>query len=654
MTRRSIALLIVLLLVAAAAAWHRLAPLHSVISAKPPAEALAYPLEPSHARIHDAARILAPFGSRLGRMADDFNKDLGIDVHVVTQGVSGSTIEEQSEQVFRERAIGVNAATGGVLILLNPALRTARIEVGYSLEGGLTDLHMGRIARDQLAPYVSYASAGMAVMDVLHYLRDQVYLSAALGNIQLGEAFQRQPKFIEIERFLSGGAGAKTALSSLPIDSDLKRRVPPARRKHYAPADDVRESVAAFLRATADLAGDPSLELFTEGSRVMRTHYPLAPFEELQRVERVSASMPLEYRVDGDYAVATSRRPVTGFVPILLHREDGLWRVDLVETWKNLFFDQDGNYLLRNSNTPYAFGLEQFGSGRHFDVAPLPLGGHNIAGELAGLASRADVLSKLWRAEIWLRNVFVFPTALAAYEEAVRAAPADPLVLQTLADRAMYLGFPELAISALDNAGPGFELTLAEAWHDLGDGKQANFWVRRALEDDRYNLHALNWRKFLAEIHGTPQEVELAEAEVALVRANPRRLVNPVRLRFDPQVPQFNPRTTVESDGVTVHDHSRFSVTMTNTSRRAVVIESVKLSSHGTAAASGLGDVRDYWTYPTGERILAPGESASFDKLWGFTVDTGHEHVRYTFRTCWHGVGETVRQCRVQWVDVLP
>ena len=39
---------------------------------------------------------------------------------------------------------------------------------------------MGRIARDQLAPYVSYASAGMAAMDVLHYLREQSYLAAAL------------------------------------------------------------------------------------------------------------------------------------------------------------------------------------------------------------------------------------------------------------------------------------------------------------------------------------------------------------------------------------------------------------------------------------------------------------------------------------------
>ncbi len=656
MTRRTVLLVGLLVLAACMAAWLRYADQTDRPTAPEVTSPLAssLPTAPLHPRVDDAARILAPFEARLGRMADDFYNDLGIDVHIVTQVDPAASIEIQSEGVFRERRIGKSAPTGGLLVLLNPAIQKARIEVGYSLEGGLTDLHMGRIARDQLAPYVSYASAGMAVMDVLHYLRDQVYLSAALGNIQLGEEFRRRPRFVEIKRFLSGGAGAKTALSSLPIDTDLKRPVPAAKRARYAPSADVKESVAAFLRATSDLAGDPSLELFTEGSRLMRKQYPLASFEELQRAERLDDSMPFEYRIKGDYAVATSRRPTTGFVPILLHREDGLWRVDLVETWKNLFFDKDGNYFLRNSNMPYAFGLEQFGKGRYFDVAPLPLGGRTIEAELARLKGQHDVLSILRRAELWMRNVFVFPTALAAYEEAVRSAPADPLALQTLADRAMYLGFPELAIPALENAGPGFELTLAEAWHDHGDPKKANHWVKRALEEDPYNLHALNWRKYLAGRHGTPADAQLAEAEVALVAANPRRFVNPVRLRFDPERPKFHPDTTLASEGVTVHDHSQFRVTMTNTSRRPVVIESVKLSSHGTAAASGLGDVKNYWTYPSGQYHLGPGESTSFDKLWGFTVDTGHEHVRYTFRTCWHGVGETVRQCRTQWVDALP
>ena len=653
MSRRTAILLALLVLVAAAAAkWHftrendRTSPPRALPMA-------ARPTMPPHPRVDDAAGILAPFGPRLGRMADAFARDLGIDVHVVTLNEPGA-IEIQSERIFRERGIGKKVPTGGILVLINPAVRQARIEVGYSLEGGLTDLHMGRLARDQLAPYVSYASAGMAAMDVLQYLREQAYLAAVTGNIQLGEEFRRRPAFAPYAGFASGGAGAKAKLSAVPMDADLKRPVPPARRERYAPSADVKESVAAFLRATAEFAGDPTLPLFTEGSRMMRAHYPFARFEELTRLERIEASRPLDFRIDGDYAVATSAMPAAGFVPVLLHREGGLWRVDLVETWKNLFFDPDGEYFLRNSNMPYRFGLAGFGEGRWFGIGQLPLQGRAIADDIASLESAQGVLSILRRGELWFRNAFVVAPALAAYEAAARAAPEDPFVLQTLADRAVYLGFPELAIPALEKAGPGFELSLAEAWHDVGEAKLASAWVDRALAEDPYNLHALNWKQFLAEQHGSDREKEMARAQVLLVFSSPKKQTNPVWLRFDPERPRFHPDTTLRSGATTVHDHSQFRVTMTNPSARPVVIESVRLTSRGTARASGLGDVKDYWDYPSGGRQLAPGETVSFDKLWGFTVDTGHEHVRYVFETCWHGVGESVRQCRTQWVDVLP
>ncbi len=653
MSRRTILLLLLLAVAAGAGTWHW----QRRGDAEPPARQAALPAEvpagPSHPRVDDAAGILAPFGPRLGRMADEFDSDLGIDVHIVTIAEPGS-IETQSERVFRQRGVGAKSATGGLLLLLNANTRQARIEAGYTLEGGLTDLHLGRIARDQLAPYVSYASAGMAAMDVMHHLRDQAYLAAALGNITLGEAFRTRPAYAGYQRFVSGGAGARTRLPDLPMDADLKRAIPLERRGLYAPSVDVKQSVNAFLRASADLAGDPTLMLFTEGSRRMRAQYPLARFEEMKRLERILASLPLEYRVDGDYAVATSARPAAGFVPILLHRQGGLWRIDQVETWKNLFFDSDGNYFLRNNNTPYRFGLGQFGPGRWHDIGQLPLGGRSIADSLERLEGATDVLSTMQRAEIHFRNAFVFPPALAEYEKAVALAPEDPYILQTFAERALYLGFPELAIPALLKAGPGFELTLAEAFNDAGEPAAANAWVTRALEEDPFDLHALDWREYLATHNGTAPEQQMAAAKVALVRADAGHVANPVWLTFDPERPRFHPETTLESDGVRVHDHSRFGVTMTNRSWRPVVIDSVRLSSRGTAPASGLGDVRDYWDYPSGERRLAPGESLRFDKLWGFTVDTGHEHVRYTFRTCWHGVGESVRQCRTQWVDVLP
>jgi uncharacterized protein len=655
LSRRVVLLLGLLAAATALLAWQRASrsPQREEAGVHTPAPAEMRGPSYRDARIDDAAGILGPFGPRLGRMTDDLLKDAGVDVHVVTTREPG-LIEEQSERLFRERKIGAKAPTGGILVLMNPAIRQARIEVGYSLEGGLTDLHMGRIARDQLAPYVSYASAGMAAMDVLHYLRDQVYLAAVAGNITLGEEFRRRAAFAPYERYLSGGAGAKTKLPDVPMDADLKRPVPPERRGRYAPSADPKATVEAFLRAGADLAGDPSLPLFTEGSRLMRTHYPFARFEELQRRERIEASRPLANRIDGDYAVATSANPAHGFVPILLHREAGLWRVDYVETWKNIFFDNNGDYFLRNSNTPYAYGLAELGEGRWYGIAQLPLPNGGLAAELERLEGAPGVLPRLRLGELWFRNAFVFAPAFAAYEAAARDAPKDPLVLQTLADRALYLGFPELAIPAYEAAGPGFEIALAEAWHDQGDAERAGEWLDRALAEDPYNLYALNWKQFLAEKHGTEREQEQARAHVALVLANPRRLANPVWLRFSPQQPEFHAESTVESDGVTVHDHSRFGVTMTNGSARPVVVESVMLTSRGTAAASGLGDVKDYWTYPSGAHRLGPGESVHFDKLWGFTVDTGHEHVRYTFRTCWRGVGETVRQCRTQWVDALP
>ena len=181
--------------------------------------------------------------------------------------------------------------------------------------------------------------------------------------------------------------------------------------------------LGAISCARADLAGDPTLELFTSSrldARITRWRESLK-----RRLETRQASEPLQYIVQGDYAVATSKRPARGFVPILLHREDGLWRIDLVETWKNLFFDADGNYFLRNSNTPYAFALKQFGSGQSYDLAAEPLGDAELSRWIEAL-DRDDVVASMLRAELWMRNAFVAPQALLDYE---RAAPraARPL-----------------------------------------------------------------------------------------------------------------------------------------------------------------------------------------------------------------------------------
>ena len=517
MTARTLSLLLLFLVVAMGAGylWRRAGVAEQ---SSPRTEPRAAALDASsrhrdsYARVDDSAEILAPFVPRLARMADAFSADLGIDVHVVTSLDGKTPIETQAVEAFQRRQVARNSPTGGVLIILDPKLAAARIEVGYSLEGVMTDLHMSRVARDQLAPYVSYGSAGMAVMDVLHYLRDYALLAALRGELKLPVNAAQAPDYLQYQRFLSGGAGARTALAALPMDADLKKAIDAGRRSRYAPAATPEGTVSAFLRATRDLAGDPTLDLFTEGSRLQRASYPLAPFEEWRRAESIEASEPLKFLIDGDFAVATSIKPVRGFVPILLQRQQGVWRVDLVETWKNLFFDQNGNYFLRNSNTPYAFGLRQFGRGDFYDIAALRLSTGSISGDLALLEGRADPLSALRRGELWLRNAFAFPPALSAYEAALRAAPDDPLILETFARRAEYLGFPELAIPALEKIGGGMEIDIAHAYDEMNDPRQC-----AALDRKSTRRESIRWIR--AGVDGVPRASNARIRQPCSVRA---------------------------------------------------------------------------------------------------------------------------------------
>jgi hypothetical protein len=373
--------------------------------------------------VRDNAGILDPFGATLGRMADAFAADLGIDVQIVTSTDPAASIERQAEQLFREHEVGRDAPTGGLLLVLNPRLERARIEVGYSLEGGLTDLQVAEIARDQLTPYAASGMAGMAVMDVLHYLRDLVYVAAARDQISLQPQYGDDPRIAEYRRFLSGGGGARALLTADGVD--LKTRIDGPRRDRYAPGQTPEETLAAYRRATAELAGDPTLRLYTPGTRLLRASYPFARFEEFQRDERMERSGPLRIRREGDFAVASSDQPVTGFVPVLMRRDAvdperrnpavRYWRVDGVETWKNLFFASDGNYYLQNANMPYRFGLAAQGEGRSVDLQPLLLGGRNPAAAIAALEERPGVLPALLRGEIWFRNAFVPARAFEAW-----------------------------------------------------------------------------------------------------------------------------------------------------------------------------------------------------------------------------------------------
>jgi uncharacterized protein len=66
--------------------------------------------------------------------------------------LEGEGIESFAQRVFETWKLGRKAQDNGVLVVIAPQDRRMRIEVGYGLEGKLTDLEAGRIIRNIMAP----------------------------------------------------------------------------------------------------------------------------------------------------------------------------------------------------------------------------------------------------------------------------------------------------------------------------------------------------------------------------------------------------------------------------------------------------------------------------------------------------------------------
>jgi hypothetical protein len=492
----------------------------------------------------------------------------------------------------------------------------------------------------------------MAAMDAVHMLKDFAYLRAAGGAFELAPEYRARPEFQEKARYLSGGAGAQATLSAAElVDRDFKARVPDEKRARYAPASDPRDTTEAFLRTLRDFAGDPTLDLYTPGSRSMREAYPYAPFEQIERLQRIEASEPLELVVSGDHAVLDSARPAHGFVPILLERRDGLWRVDLVETWKNLFFSGSGDYTQQNANHSYGFGLGRFGTASFRDISPWNLGDHDPASMAERLAGEEGLFEQYLAGEILYRNCWLPLAALSHYERTTRLAPGNRFFERKLGDRAAYIGFSDLAASAYETLHPFAKLDLARARPAAGDTALAIEAAAAAVDRNPFDLEALRWLHWIQKQQGLASAAALTAARIEKTRADPTRPYDPVVATFSPESPTLHIEAPTQVGETTVYDHSFFSVALTNTSAGDVAIEAVRCYSDGTPGSSGLGDVKDYWSYPSGGHTLAAGESVRLDKTWGFTVDTQHRLVRYTFDVCWRGAGE--RQCADYAVDVF-
>src|SRR6478735_875718 len=71
---------------------------------------------------------------------------------VIINDLNDIPIEDYAVKLFREWGIGGAKHNNGVLLLISKNDRKFRIEVGYGLEGAITDLQSGDILENDLTP----------------------------------------------------------------------------------------------------------------------------------------------------------------------------------------------------------------------------------------------------------------------------------------------------------------------------------------------------------------------------------------------------------------------------------------------------------------------------------------------------------------------
>jgi uncharacterized protein len=87
---------------------------------------------------------------------------------VTVQTIGNDYIENYAVKLFEEWKIGTKAHDNGVLILIAVQDRKMRIEVGYGLEGVITDTVADRIIRDQMVPQLRQNNYDAAVQGAVH------------------------------------------------------------------------------------------------------------------------------------------------------------------------------------------------------------------------------------------------------------------------------------------------------------------------------------------------------------------------------------------------------------------------------------------------------------------------------------------------------
>jgi uncharacterized protein len=127
--------------------------------------------------VNDYAGVLsADWKTSVENICTSVEQQTGSEIAVaIVDDLQDITVEEYAVKLFEKWGIGKSDKDNGVLLLVAIAERKLRIEVGYGLEGAITDLEAGDIINNTIVPQFKQNNYGQGIYDGVAAIANKIY-----------------------------------------------------------------------------------------------------------------------------------------------------------------------------------------------------------------------------------------------------------------------------------------------------------------------------------------------------------------------------------------------------------------------------------------------------------------------------------------------
>jgi len=303
--------------------------------------------------IDDRAGLMgADERARLHSFQKKLLQELDIELQVVVLDAAAGDLDGEAVKIFEERRIGERTrGARGVLLLIDPAGRRVRMEIGYDLEGIFPDAFVGYVEQRQMAPFFEAGRIGAGIEATV-----ELVVGKALGAIDKGSYAPGEEAGGLAH--LSGGAGARSAVA-IGAGSPAKSLLDDASGFVAQPSPE--QTLAVYLEVLRGRIKDPGLGIYSPDTREFFRKWLVTDAQQDNERRTLEAHIG-QGQVSEQGARAVIRFPVTerGSAPYFLVRGEEGWMLDFASMSRLLGFNHRNQWHMRSLDHPFMFAFRDW------------------------------------------------------------------------------------------------------------------------------------------------------------------------------------------------------------------------------------------------------------------------------------------------------